>query len=502
VHRFQIVAPATSGSCTKVLYNSRGNVDKIIEHIRKTGSLQQFTFGQKRDPCQSLFKKVMTVFTLPQNVDSNIGVTLSVNLPGFESVDGSASGTANKHASGIQNLWAKTDASVLKRLDPETLEPIGVARQTVLHSDLTGQFSAAHAKTDPETGDVFNYNLRVGGAAVYRVFRVSASTGKTTVLAKITDAEGAYLHSLAISRNYVILCVWSAHYAYSGMKFVWERNVLDSMAPFSPSKPAKWYVIDKNGAGVVARYESEPFFCFHTINAWEEPRRQQQQAGAVAEAEAEAEAEADASASDDVDLFVDVGAYENMDILKRFYYNNLISTSAASRAYTDGKGDSSRPYWARWRLPAVKSGAPPHTARQALEEWKAPRSVSGELSVINPAYLTRPHRYVWAVSDRGQATFFDGLVKFDAHTRTAVHWQRHGHSPSEAIFIADPQGREEDDGVLLSVVLDGTRGHSYLLCLDAKTLAERGRASMDSVVAFGFHGAHVPAKVGFRALDT
>jgi len=41
------------------------------------------------------------------------------------------------------------------------------------------------------------------------------------------------------------------------------------------------------------------------------------------------------------------------------------------------------------------------------------------------------------------------------------------------------------------VVLDGTRGKSYLLVMDAKSFAEIGRAEMETVVSFGFHGAHI-----------
>lgn len=62
--------------------------------------------------------------------------------------------------------------------------------------------------------------------------------------------------------------------------------------------------------------------------------------------------------------------------------------------------------------------------------------------------------------------------------------------------MRDPAGRAEDDGVLLSVVLDGDRGKSYLLCLDARDMTEVGRAEVDGVVGFGFHGEHVPHQGG------
>jgi torulene dioxygenase len=86
----------------------------------------------------------------------------------------------------------------------------------------------------------------------------------------------------------------------------------------------------------------------------------------------------------------------------------------------------------------------------------------------------------------------DGLVKFDSDKQESWLWTRHGHTPGEPIFVANPNGTKEDDGVLLSVVLDGQRGTSYLLCLDAQNLSELGRAHVDGVVGFGFHGQHIP----------
>lgn len=58
-----------------------------------------------------------------------------------------------------------------------------------------------------------------------------------------------------------------------------------------------------------------------------------------------------------------------------------------------------------------------------------------------------------------------------------------------AIFIPDPAGKAEDDGVLLSIVLGGVGESSYLLCLDARIMREVGRTKVGGIVGFGFHGA-------------
>ena len=468
-HRFQIIQ---SDDSTRVIYNSRRSVDPLIENIRKTGKMTSFSFGQKRDPCVSFFKKVMSMFIPePRPHDQiNIGVTISVNPPGLKDVDTSKGQKKGGHSSGIQSLWVKTDSAQFREIDPETLEPRGIASQTVLHPELTGSLSAAHAKSDPATGDVFNYNLTLGRQSTYKIFRVSADTGRTDILATITDAPGAYLHSSLITENYFILCVWGSRFSWGGAKILWEQNILDAIAPFDPSEKALWYIVDrKHGKGVVAKYECDPFFCFHTINAWEEPSP---------------------SDSSQIDVIADLSIYKNLDATKRFYYNAIKSTSPDALAHVgENRTGSCDFFLRRWRLPGVNTTIDaPSEAREAITVHTAERDHSCDLPAINPHFLTKPSRYIYGVCDRGLSTLFDGIVKYDTETHTPTYWSIEGHSPGEPIFVPNPKGTAEDDGVLLSVVLDGFAEKSYLLVLEAKSMKEVGRASMGCVVGFGFHG--------------
>ena len=56
------------------------------------------------------------------------------------------------------------------------------------------------------------------------------------------------------------------------------------------------------------------------------------------------------------------------------------------------------------------------------------------------------------------------------------------------MFVARPQAEDEDDGVLLSVVLDAGAGTSFMLVLDARDLSELARAQAPHHIPFGFHG--------------
>ncbi|KAI9766897.1 MAG: hypothetical protein M1840_006194 [Geoglossum simile] len=485
VHRFQILEPdpADHLATTRIFYNSRRGTDGLIEEIRRTGKNPSFSFGQKRDPCESYFWKIMTMFqgkptdTVPPDT-RNTGVTISVNPPGFPSRRQASEKEIQGHSSGIRSLWNKTDSAMLKEIHPETLEPIGVTLQHRLHPDLQGAFSAAHAKSDPVTGDLFNYNLKLGKNAIYKIFRCSGATGETDIIATITGAPGAYLHSLFLTENFVILCVWGSHYANYGLKVLWERNIVDAIAdldPRDPKKRSKWFVIDRyHGRGVVAAFEGDSFFCFHTVNAYEERSKEDGK----------------------VDIILDLTVYENMDVLKRFYFENIRSSSPRARVFFSEKGDTTRGNLNRWRLPGVNTDGPlrPGTAGstndhscpasswlKAVLEWEAPKDESVELPTINPKFITRAHRYIYGVADRGFSTFVDGLHKYDTETRTALTWEFHGQNPGEPIFVPDPRGKEEDDGVLLSVVLDGHTGRSYLLVLNAKDMLEVGRAEAVSI---------------------
>lgn len=478
-HRFELAPPASGGAITRVVYNSRYTCDKRLEKIQETGTVSSITFGQKHDPCSALFKKVMSSFkaTAQQKTDEvsdvNVGVTIHHNMPGHLSNRSSKQRDPRPGIPSIDNLWLKTDTWTLQEIDPLTLEPLAAVNQQKFHSDLQGRQSGAHPSIDPLTGDLYNYNLELGREAVYRVFCVSAKTGKTTILETLRGLRGAYIHSFFLTQRYVIICLFNAFYTKGGLGILSTMNIVDAIE-FDPNIKNKWLVIDRlHSRGLVSIYESDPFFAFHCINAWDKES---------------------STTPGKSDIIVELPVYENLDILKRLYYENVKGTSPAAINYIGEKGATSRPALTRWKLPNVSSSttvSPTDPATPAERIFAAPKLDSMELPTYNPLYATKPSRFIYGVCERGNASFFDGLLKFDTLTQTAKARVVHAQSPGEPIFVPDPQGTEEDEGVLLSVVLDGMRGTSYLLVLDARTFEEVGRADLEVAVPFGFHGTHV-----------
>ncbi|KAL8662589.1 MAG: hypothetical protein Q9202_004547 [Teloschistes flavicans] len=448
----------------------------MIERVRKNGTFEDICFGQKQDPCQSVFRKAMSTFQALTKSrqdsgleDVNVGVTLHDHVPGMPTVRKTGSPTTD-------SLWLKSDTSWLQEIDASTLEPVGVCTQQKLHPELKGTLAAAHMRQDPVTGDYFNYNLEFGRQATYRFFKVSASTGKTEILATVRGIRAAYLHSFIITEKYLVFCIYSAYYAKGGVKILWTKNVVDAI-DYDPNEKNKWLVIDRHhGKGLIATFESDPFFAFHCVNAWDEPSTTEE---------------------GKTDITLDISTYENLDILKRFWYENMKSTSPSALDYTGQHAGRARPSLHRYRLAGITgTSTVPVTAKPRTAErlFAAAKADSVELPTFNPARACKPSRYIYGVSDGANSVFLDGLIKFDTETLTAKRRVRHAQSPGEPIFVPDPEGREEDEGVLLSVVLDGKEGRSYLLCLDAKSFEEVGRVGMECVVGFGFHGHHVAQK--------
>ncbi|KAI0596127.1 carotenoid oxygenase [Biscogniauxia sp. FL1348] len=486
-HKFNIIANRESSQDpVTVEYSSRRQSYSYVDAIRKSGRAPRISFGQRQDPCIGLFGKIMSVWQKPEiradPTSDNICVAVHANVPGL-SLNAGKNDSSSGHRNGIKNLWLTTDAGLLKEIDKDTLEPVGMATQQKLHPLLTGTMSCAHAQRDPETGDIFNYNLTVGLRPTYRIFRTNISNGTTDILATICqpDVKPAYIHSFFLSPSFVILCVPSTHFGLNGVKIPWNGNIVDAIEPFDQSKLCKWFIVDRKGdRGILATFDSEAGFYFHSINSFEE---------------------IDPSTGD-ISVFCDVVQYPSTDIIRSFEMDVLLNNNGAAENFWGdeerNRNSIARLVRHRFRIPATgdETATTKFISGEKVLEIKAPHV--GELPTINPSYATRKYRYVYSLPSRGYSTLCDTIVKTDLVTHKATFWDNpKGHTPGEAIFVPRPRAPgdgdkelDEDDGVLMSVVLDGFSKRSYLLCLNAQTMTELGRAECDWAIGFGFHGLH------------
>ena len=85
------------------------------------------------------------------------------------------------------------------------------------------------------------------------------------------------------------------------------------------------------------------------------------------------------------------------------------------------------------------------------------------------------------------------MVKVDVTERKDRSWFAEDCYPGEPVLVPVPGADAragEDEGVILSVVLNARNGNSFLLVLDAHSFTELARAEAPHHIPFGFHGQY------------
>jgi len=113
----------------------------------------------------------------------------------------------------------------------------------------------------------------------------------------------------------------------------------------------------------------------------------------------------------------------------------------------------------------------------------------------------KPYRYAWGCwMSSAKAPYYDALLKLDVQTGASTSWKVDGHYPGEPIFVPSPEGKSEDDGVVMTNVLDTLKNQTYLVLLDGQTMKQIGRAGpTPHVIPHGFHGRYYDRKLNAAA---
>jgi beta,beta-carotene 9',10'-dioxygenase len=340
-------------------------------------------------------------------------------------------------------MVALTETPMPISFDPVTLETRG---HLALSKEVNGQVSTAHPHNDGTRS--YSYVIEMGRRSVYRLFVDEGS--RQRVLAELPVDQPSYMHSFGMSERYLILTefplrVNPLRLALSGQPFITNYR-------WQPERGTIFTVVDKGNGAVVARAKGPPCFGFHHVNAFEE-------SGAV---------------------HVDFLAYPDAEVIERLGLDRLRAGNPSHAVST----------LTRVSIPLGSAESEP-----LMVEGKVLCDTPFELPRID--YVRRAgrrHAHVWGVGQSEAATFLDMIVKVElAGARPVVRrWHEDGCYAGEPVFVARPGGEAEDDGILLSVVLDTRARTSFLLVLDAATLAECARAAVSHHIPFGFHGNHFP----------
>ena len=331
---------------------------------------------------------------------------------------------------------ALTETPLPVAFDPETLETAGVVGYT---DELEAPMTTAHPHTEVGSGRTITYLTELDWQSRYYVCGIEPGTRHRTVLGELEVDEPRYMHSFGMTEHYAILSEWPL--------IVRPLDLLLSGEPFienfrwQPDRGVRFRIIRLSDGREVATCHAEAAFAFHHVNAYETNGH----------------------------IVCDVCAYPDDQIIDDLYLDRLHAS--------DQHPTSAR--LRRYRLP-LSGGT-------ADSETPAPETAI-ELPRIHDGHEGLPYTTTYGVSTRRPDSFSDQLVKMNVDTGEVQTWKSDGSYPSEPVFVPRPDATSEEDGVILSVVLDTNEETSFLLVLDAETFDEIGRARAPHAIPFTFHG--------------
>jgi beta,beta-carotene 9',10'-dioxygenase len=387
-------------------------IDSVAYRDSKEGEWRHGGFAT--DPCRSIFKRVQSIFS-PDFTDNP-----NVNLTRIG-----------------ERYIAMTETPLPIEFDPETLDTVGRLKY---EDGLKAHVTTAHPHHDPGRDELVNYHAYFSRVSKYVLYGMPAGSTRRRVIAELPVKEPAYMHAFGMSGRHLILAEYPLRVnplklAVSGKPFIENYT-------WRPSESTKFQVVDRETGALRGTYETDAFFCFHHVNAFE-------RAGGS-------------------ELVVDLIAYDDPSIIDALYLDaegarGPFPTNELRRYVIDLDGGG--------------------VTRETLAE-------NVELPRIDYARAnTRPYRYVYC-SAYGEG-FIDGLAKVDVDDGSRKAWSAPGCYSGEPIFVREPGTEAEDAGVVLSVVLDTAASSSFLLVLDAHTFEEIARAEAPHHIPFGFHGQYL-----------
>ena len=319
------------------------------------------------------------------------------------------------------------------KIDNKTLATTGKVN---FDDTLEAHFSCAHPLYDPATQEWFGVAIQYAHTSNYIVYKIKNNTSKRITLATIPAGYPSYMHSFALTKNYIILTETPLIVSPYDL-LLSDHSFLDTFN-WTPKNGTNFIVITRATGKKVGTYKVDPFFTLHHVNAQEKNGQ----------------------------LLIDLIAYKDAEIItKTFNYKNLCQS----------KMHLPSSYLKRFTIN-------PKNNKVSIS-LLADSSI--ELPHINQAYFMKDYRYVYATgSDQSMA---NQLTKIDLSTKQHLYWKCNGCFPTEPIFIASPQAMQEDEGVILSLVLDACAQKSFLLVLDAQTFKELGRAYVCHHIPFTIH---------------
>jgi beta,beta-carotene 9',10'-dioxygenase len=293
--------------------------------------------------------------------------------------------------------------------------------------------------------EMVNYTAHFGPRTTYRVYAAGEVGAKRRLIGSLPVKKPGYMHSFGMSERWVVLA--ETPLLVNPLSIPLSNKAFIDNYEWDPERGTRFIVMDRHTGELQGIHQAEAFFCFHHVNSFERHG----------------------------ELVVDLIAYDDPSVIHKLDLDKLRG-SEEQVIQTSLR---------RYRIALDGSGV--------TREDLAP-GISPELPRIN--YMRnnmRDYRWMYAVANSVEGDWVDQLVKVDVTTGESRVWAEPGCYPGEPVFVDRPGATAENDGVILSVVLDSATERSFVLVLDAGSFEEVARADAPHHIPFGFHGQYFEA---------
>ncbi|WP_150467694.1 carotenoid oxygenase family protein [Francisella sp. SYW-9] len=342
----------------------------------------------------------------------------------------------NVNILNIKNkLLTTSEVTTMLEFDRKELKTLKEFKFT---DGLKGQFSCAHPQFDPVTKEQFNFVVDISKDCKYSLYKVSKDSCEREILHQFSNQRFIYNHTLFLTKNYVML--------YLGPL---RANPIDFL-----SKPISEVISHDNNAKcqllIVNRNTHETklidapsFVMLHTANAFEKDQK----------------------------INLDFIEYtDNLEPYKKFYFENINNDDCklemqVSRVIIDLENN--------------------------LADKVIIADKNAEFARINEKFLTKNYQFMYLANRKDQAEFFNSIIKIDLYNNGVSEYDFGNDYVSEPIFIANPEAKSEDDGLIFANVIDSSKKLSYIVYLNATDLSLVYKAYLPIQIPPALHGIYL-----------
>ncbi|CDK26258.1 unnamed protein product [Kuraishia capsulata CBS 1993] len=493
LHKFDI-------SNGKIRYNSRHIAEGVVRKAKKEGRVvNTLSFGsdpntlltETQDPCQALLGKQQAMFIpkghlQPDELNLNVTVRRGFSLPENDNPY-SKPEAANP---ATDELVVQTEGPYFQVCDSKSLEPKRILRYSEVDPNLKGMGTCAHPVKDRTKGEIYNYLVTERGELTIFALDIKTKPSKL-IWHTVLPSVPCYCHSLAMTEKYVVFVRNPITLDPADMQ---NKSFLDAFT-YNSDCPVFFFVLERASGKHIATYNCPNFMFFHSVNAYDFVDEETGKENICVDLVSYDGSESQIVPFREYSLSNVINPIKPFEqsYLIRYELNDVLGPKAAASTKVFVNEQTTE--------------VPRAYVRQAIDQHI-------ELPRINTSFsCDSSYRYAYGVGGTGKPSpgtripigrqgngvkfvelaFFASITKTDWETGTSISWHPpNGEScPCEPIFAENPAKRWEDDGCILTIVMDRDGKHSILVCLDAKDLKEIARAHLPQTFSLAPHGTFV-----------